>query len=183
MRCSRRAALLMPLAVLAPGRTALAATPEPGRFDAPNLVEISPRLVTSGQPNAATLASLAAHGFAADIYLAPLTVHDAVRDEPEIVRRQGLTFIHIPIEFNEPGERDFERFAEAMASLRERKVLVHCQVNMRASAMVFLHRVIVDREDPERAYEAVAKVWSPNGQWRRFIVAMLRKHEIAFDPY
>lgn len=70
-----------------------------------------------------------------------------------------------------------------MASLRGHKVLVHCQVNMRASSMVFLHRVIVGREEPERAYEAVTQVWSPNGRWRAFIVAMLRNHEIAFDPY
>ena len=140
-------------------------------------------LVTAGQPNAAALATLAAHGFAADIYLAPLTVHDAVRDEPEIVRSQGLAFIHIPIAFNEPDEGDFARFTEALAAFRGRKVLAHCQVNMRASSMVFLHRVIVDHEAPETAYEAVTKVWSPNGTWRRFIVAMLRQHRIAFDPY
>jgi protein tyrosine phosphatase (PTP) superfamily phosphohydrolase (DUF442 family) len=178
MRCIRRAALLIPLAAA----LALQAA-EPARFQAPNLVEISPTLLTAGQPNAAALTTLAAHGFAADIYLAPLTVHDAVRDEPEIVRAQGLAFIHIPIAFNEPDEADFARFTEALAAFRGRKVLVHCQVNMRASSMVFLHRVIVDHEAPETAYEAVTKVWSPNGTWRRFIVAMLRRHQIAFDPY
>jgi hypothetical protein len=62
-------------------------------------------------------------------------------------------------------------------------VLVHCQINLRASSMVFLHRVIVGQEDPEQAYAAVAKVWSPDGPWRRFIVAMLRQQGLTFEPY
>ncbi len=51
------------------------------RLIAPNVVEISPRLVTSGQPSAEALAGLKAMAFDAVIYLAPPTVSDAVRDE------------------------------------------------------------------------------------------------------
>lgn len=54
---------------------------QPARLAAPNVVEISPRLVTSGQPSAEALAGLKAQGFEAVIYLAPPTVTDAVRDE------------------------------------------------------------------------------------------------------
>jgi hypothetical protein len=75
---------------------------------APNVVDISPRLVTSGQPSAESLANLKALGFEAVIYLAPPTVQDAVRDEPLIVTRQGLTFINIPIRFDHPTEADFD---------------------------------------------------------------------------
>ena len=181
MHCTRRTALLAPLAAVLSTPAAHAA--EPARFQAPNLVEISPTLVTCGQPNAAALKTLAAHGFAADIYLAPLTVYDAVRDEPEIVRGHGLEFVHIPIAFNEPDEADFARFTEAMATLRERKVLVHCQVNMRASSMVFLYRAIKLKEPPDAAYKAVAQVWSPQGPWKNLIEAQLKKNGIAFEPY
>lgn len=66
---------------------------------------------------------------------------------------------------------------------RDKKVLVHCQVNMRASSMVFLYRVLRLKEPPERAYEAVEQVWSPRGAWRRLIVEQLREHGIAFEPY
>ena len=48
---------------------------------APNIVTISPRLVTSGQPNAASLSRLYEQGFDAVIYLAPPTVADAVAGE------------------------------------------------------------------------------------------------------
>lgn len=144
-------------------------------------MEISPRLVTSGQPSAATLGRLKEQGFGAVIYLAPPTVHDAVREEHLIVGRQGLVFINIPIQFDRPTDDDFETFAAALKGLGDRKVLVHCQVNLRASSMVFLYRAIVLKEDPKAAYHAVEKVWVPEGPWRRLIEDELHKHHIDFD--
>ncbi|WP_395689349.1 protein tyrosine phosphatase family protein [Caenimonas koreensis] len=150
---------------------------------APNVVTISPALVTAGQPNAASLKALGSDGFRAVIYLAPMTVMDAVREEAEIVRAQGLEFINIPIDFGEPTEAEFARFTETMERLKGQKVLVHCQVNMRASTFTFLYRVLTLHESPELAYEAVAKVWSPRGPWRQLVVAQLKKAGIAFDLY
>ncbi|HUP97874.1 MAG TPA: protein tyrosine phosphatase family protein [Usitatibacter sp.] len=150
-------------------------------FNAPNIVEISPRLVTSGQPTAEALAGLKAEGFEAVIYLAPPNVSDAVRDEPLIVSRQGLAFINIPIRFDNPTEADFETFAGILAALGARKVLVHCQVNLRASSMVFLYRAIRLKEPPRAAYEAVGRVWNPDRAWRRLIEDQLRKHDIKFE--
>lgn len=152
-------------------------------LDAPNVEVISPRLVTSGQPTQQALASLAAQGFGADIYLAPPTVSDAVHDEAGIVERQGVAYVNIPIKFDNPTEADFEAFSTALRKLRDRKVLVHCQLNMRASSMVFLYRVIVDKEDPERAYQAVIRVWVPEGPWRALMIRLLRKNHMAFEPY
>ena len=146
-----------------------------------NEVEISPRLVTSGQPNAEALGKLKAQGFQAVIYLAPPSVPDAVRDEQLIVTRQGITFVNIPVRFDDPTEADFETFAAVLGALGDRKVLVHCQVNMRASSMVFLYRAIRLKEEPRKAYEAVTRVWAPDGPWRRLIEQQLRKHRVSFE--
>jgi protein tyrosine phosphatase (PTP) superfamily phosphohydrolase (DUF442 family) len=151
------------------------------RLAAPNVVEISPMLSTSGQPSAEALGGLKAQGFQTVIYLAPPTVSDAVREEQLIVTRQGLTFINIPIQFDNPTESDFEAFASVLSALRDRKVLVHCQVNLRASSMVFLYRTITLKEQPLAAYQAVQRVWSPSGPWRRLIESQLRKHSISFE--
>ena len=174
-------AALLAAAVLFGASTAIVAADSALR--APNAVPISAKLVTSGQPSVDALSKLSAQGFGAVIYLAPPTVSDAVPDEAEIVRKQGLEFVNISIQFGKPTQADFESFVTAMNRLSERKVLVHCQVNMRASSMVFLYRVIVGREQPEQAYEAVAKVWSPEGPWRNLLVTQLRKAGVAFEPY
>jgi protein tyrosine phosphatase (PTP) superfamily phosphohydrolase (DUF442 family) len=166
---------------------ALAPAARAAGLDAPNVVPVDARLVTAGQPTAAALASLRAQGFEAVIYLAPPTVADAVRDEPDILQRQGIAYVNVPIDFASPGERDFDAVSDAVAAAlaahRGAKVLVHCQVNMRASVMVFLYRVVVGREDPEAAYRDVARVWSPRGPWRRLIVDVLRRHGVSFEPY
>jgi protein tyrosine phosphatase (PTP) superfamily phosphohydrolase (DUF442 family) len=150
---------------------------------APNIVQITPLLFTSGQPNAGALAGLGTQGFEAVVYLAPPTVGDAVKDEAMIVGRQGMVFVNIPMDWENPKEKDFQMFSAALTGLDQRKVLVHCQVNMRGSTMTFLYRTITLHEDPAQAYDAVAKVWSPRGKWKDYIRDMLRKHNIAFEPY
>jgi len=150
---------------------------------APNVVPISANLVTSGQPTAEALARLSEQGFGAVIYLAPPTVSDAVPAEADMVRKQGMEFVNIPIPFNNPTQADFQAFVATMNRLGSRKVLVHCQVNMRASSMTFLYRVIVRGEKPELAYESVAKVWSPHGPWKDLLVVELSKAGVAFEPY
>ena len=150
---------------------------------APNVVQVSPTIVTSGQPTLPSLKALGSDGFNAVIYLAPTTVMDAVAGEADIVRGQGMEWINIPIDFGDPTDTDLAKFFETMDRLKGQKVLVHCQVNMRASTFTFLYRVLSLREPPEQAYEAVAKVWSPRGPWRRLAVAQLKKAGMAFEPY
>lgn len=161
----------------------LTAAAEPAALRAPDVVEISPALVTSGQPPAETLARLRDLGFAAVINLAPPDAHDAVREEAAIVDRQGLAYVALPIAFGNPTGKDFEAFASALRAQSGHKVLVHCQVNMRASTMVFLYRVVVGKEDPQLAYESVLKVWVPDGPWKRLLREELREHRIDFEPY
>ena len=153
------------------------------RLAAPNIVEISPSLVTSGQPSARALAALAEEGFQAVIYLAPSSVSDAVANEPEILKTQGIEFVHIPIPFGEPTEAHFAQFAEQLTRLSSRKILVHCQVNMRASTMVFLYRVIVGNEPPTIAYSSVTKVWSPQGPWLSLVKRLLAQYRVDFEPF
>ena len=150
-------------------------------IQAPNVVPISENLVTAGQPTADSLAGLSKLGFKAVIYLAPPTVRDAVANEPEIIGNQGLAYVNIPIQWAKPTEADFQSFVETMKRFQGQKVLVHCQAGMRASAMTFLYRVIVAKENPSQAYEAVLKVWTPKGQWKELMNSQLKKAKIAFE--
>jgi protein tyrosine phosphatase (PTP) superfamily phosphohydrolase (DUF442 family) len=150
---------------------------------APNVVTITPLLVTSGQPSVQALRALRQLGFEAVICLVPDTVPVAVKEEPELLEKQGIEFAYVPIPFNKPEEHHFLAVAAALSRLKAKKVLVHCEVNMRASSMVFLYRVIHGKEDPARAYEAVASIWSPRGPWRQLIESQLHKHGIAFELY
>jgi protein tyrosine phosphatase (PTP) superfamily phosphohydrolase (DUF442 family) len=152
-------------------------------LDAPNLVVVTPRIITSGQPTAKALASLGKQGFDAVIFLVPDGISSNVTDEAAILKNQGIPYIHIPIPFGQPNATHYTAFASAMSGLTNKKVLVHCEINLRASSMVFLYRTIALKEDPQRAFESVAKVWSPRGAWKPFIQEMLSKSAITFEPY
>jgi protein tyrosine phosphatase (PTP) superfamily phosphohydrolase (DUF442 family) len=153
----------------------------PSRRWAPNLVEIDPRLVTAGQPTLAGLGTLAAQGFAAVVYLAPFSVADAIREEPDILAAQGIRFVHLPVPFDRPAASHADALRRTLGELAGVRTLVHCQVNLRASSLVFLHRVIDRGDDPALAWEAVTRVWQPAGPWRRLIASQLRVHGIAFE--
>ena len=169
--------------LLAGAAFAFAAGASAADLAAPNMNVVSPTLVTAGQPTAAALASLGAQGFGAVIFFAPPTERGVVKEEEEILARQGIAFVTLKLDFERPTEPDYDAFAAAMAAQAGKKVLVHCQINLQASSMVFLHRVIVDKEDPDAAYQPVARVWSPPAAWKRFIAGTLRSRGVSFEPY
>ena len=152
-------------------------------LEAPNAVTISQHLVTSGQPNVRSLASLREEGFSAVIYLVPPNAYDAVPREAEMLREQGIEYVQVPIQWEKPSDADYDAFAAAMKRLGSGKVLVHCQINLRVSTMAFLYRVVALGEGPDKAYESVASVWSPNAVWKRYIVTQLARVNVAFEPY
>lgn len=148
---------------------------------APNVRVISPLLVTAGQPDRASLQRLKAEGYAAVISLAPGNTADAVPDQAQILAAQGVEFVHIPIPWQAPEAKHLEAMAAAMQRFKGRKVLVHCQMNMRASAVTFLYRTIYEKEDPAREWGDVTPIWTPANQWAEFVGGQLRAHGIIFD--
>jgi protein tyrosine phosphatase (PTP) superfamily phosphohydrolase (DUF442 family) len=148
---------------------------------APNVRVISPLLVTAGQPDRASLQRLKAEGYDAVINLAPGDSRDAIPDQAAILSAQGVDYVHIPMPWQAPEANHLDAMASAMQKLQGKKVLVHCQMNMRASAVTFLYRTIHAKEDPARAWEDVKPLWTPTNQWAQFIDTQLRAHGIAFD--
>jgi protein tyrosine phosphatase (PTP) superfamily phosphohydrolase (DUF442 family) len=160
-----------------------AANPAALRLEAPNVLPIRAELVCSGQPTPAALKGLGSLGFDAVLYLAPASVGDAVRDEPELLRAQGIEFAHVPMPWDAPTLAQVDQVLDTLTRWQgqKRKVLVHCQVNMRASSLVFLYRVLVGREPPERAWADVTRIWSPNKTWAGLIQQALQRGGVAFD--
>jgi protein tyrosine phosphatase (PTP) superfamily phosphohydrolase (DUF442 family) len=145
-----------------------------------NYVVATERLHTSGQPNAAALATLAGQGFELVVNLAPPGNQGAVAEEGKLVAEDGPTYVNIPVNWQQPTYEDFALFSAVMNGARDRKTLVHCQLNMRASAFTFLYRVVHEGVAPEEALKALQAVWIPRDQWAAFTADVLKRHEIDF---
>jgi protein tyrosine phosphatase (PTP) superfamily phosphohydrolase (DUF442 family) len=153
-----------------------------GRDQPPlNYVAIHERLATAGQPSPAQLRRLRADGYEVLINLAPPGSYGSVADEGDIVSRLGMVYVNIPVDWKAPAERDFRFFADLLKANRDRRVLVHCQMNMRASVFVFLYRILYEAVPVDVAATAVTQVWQPNATWRGFMDTLLKPRRGELD--
>src|SRR5262249_581609 len=61
----------------------------------------------------------------------------ALPDEAASVSRLGMTYTHIPVDFQKPTNGDFGQFCSAMEQIKELPVHVHCIANYRVSAFFY----------------------------------------------
>ena len=132
-----------------------------GIEQARNYRKVSDRLATSGVVGADLLQSLGAEGFEVVVNLLPADSVYAVAGEEGIVKRQNIVYHSIPVDFAHPTPADFERFAEVMDAVRDKKVLVHCAANYRVSAFYSLYARSRGAWSEAQAREFVRSVWNP----------------------
>lgn len=135
----------------------------------PNLLRVNDRLATSGMPRPEDFSAIREAGFEAVINLAMPTSDNAMANEGDLVTRAGMTYIHIPVNFESPQPTDFTRFARMMDTLQDERAYVHCAANMRVSAFVFLHRALRDSGGRAETEHDLKRIWNPAGVWREFI--------------
>ena len=141
----------------------------PDPTDFPNWRRLDQRITTSGRPDDAQLAVLRDLGARYVVNLALHSHERALPDEAGSVAALGMAYIHIPVAFDAPTDRDFDRFCDAMAAIGDAPVHIHCIVNARVSA--FLYRWRRERLGwPEAAARPdLDALWQPGGVWAAFI--------------
>jgi len=133
-------------------------------------------LSSSGQPTAAQFPDIREAGFERVVFLAFTDHDDSVAHEDRIVRRLGMDYVQIPVDWETPAKSDFYSFAAVVKQEPRKKTLVHCQVNFRASSFSFLYRVLFENTDMAQAKDDLDSVWVPNDTWRRFIFDILEEN-------
>ncbi|MEZ4415597.1 MAG: protein tyrosine phosphatase family protein [Gemmatimonadota bacterium] len=135
-----------------------------------NFQIVSERLASSGQIGYDQIPLIREAGYQVIINLA---VADEERNGREgfLVAQEGLTYVHIPVVWDEPEIADVRMFFDVMRANRDRKVYVHCFANMRASAFVYLCRTLVEGMPEAEARATMNAVWDPreNDAWARLL--------------
>ena len=104
-----------------------------------NYVKVDEHISTAGQPTEDQLRDAAAEGFTAVINLAPVNPPYTPADEAGLARELGLTYIYIPVAWNNPTDADFAAFEQAMSATAGRRTLIHCAANFRVTAFYPLY--------------------------------------------
>jgi len=135
-----------------------------------NYYKVPDLFETSGQPNNKQLISIANGGYEAVINLAPnTTIEGRIINEEGILRSKNITYIHIPVDFNNPLDEDFNKFVVALEQNKHKKIWVHCAANMRVSAFVFKYRRDVLGLSPKNIEVDLEAIWVPNKTWGSFL--------------
>ena len=135
-----------------------------------NYYQVPGLFETSGQPNNKQLISIANGGYEVVINLAPnTTIEGRVINEKDILKYNNITYIHIPVDFNNPLDEDFNKFVAALEENKHKKIWVHCAANMRVSAFVFKYRRDVLGLSQKNIERDLKAIWIPNKAWSFFL--------------
>lgn len=134
-----------------------------------NFLEISPLILTAGQPTRDQFSLIQRAGCRAVINLALPTSTNAIEDEKELVESLSMTYIHIPVIWEAPTLDNLKAFFEVMDCWQGQKIFVHCAMNMRVSAFLFLYRVLRLKMREEDAQQDLFAIWQPYEFWQQFI--------------
>lgn len=142
-----------------------------GLADIRNFVQLAADVGTSGQPRREQFADIAAAGYAVVVNLALPTSDHAIAEEGSLVTGLGMRYVHIPVEFQAPTVDDLRTFFGVMDAFAGRKVWVHCVVNARVSAFMYLYLRHVRGCDEAASRSVVLERWAPSMDetWKRFL--------------
>jgi protein tyrosine phosphatase (PTP) superfamily phosphohydrolase (DUF442 family) len=125
---------------------------------------------TSGQPSKEQLELIAREGYKAVINLAPNSlIESSVFNEKEILSNANVEFIHIPVDFKQPKQENFDEFVAQVQKFKNEKIWIHCAANMRVSAFVYKYRREILNLPHNEIVDDLKTVWIPNKNWRSFL--------------
>ena len=145
--------------------------------DIRNYRKVNDQLITGGQPTEEQLKSVAVDGFQTVINLATIDPRYSLPDEPGLARSLGMSYHHIPVDWENPTENDFAEFEKLMRQSPAQKTFVHCAMNFRVTAFYSLYAMKNLGWTDQQADEFRASVWAGSNYpvWEKFIRAMKEK--------
>ncbi|MCL4529849.1 MAG: protein tyrosine phosphatase family protein [Chloroflexi bacterium] len=144
--------------------------------DIRNFLQLNENLLSSGMPTAGQIKSVAEAGVKVVINLVPFDPEQDLADEDKLVESLGMKYVNIPVDWEAPMRQNFDDFIKAMDENKNKKTLVHCRANYRATGFITLYRVTRLGWKPEDAFKDLRRIWNPDEYpiWKKFIEENLK---------
>ncbi|MBY0540047.1 MAG: protein tyrosine phosphatase family protein [Campylobacterales bacterium] len=138
-----------------------------------NYVKINELISTSGQPKIEELELIAKEGFEVVINLAVPTTSNALENEDKIVSSLNMSYIHIPVDFENPKISDLKLFLNILQALGANKVWIHCAKNYRVSAFMYVYHKYILHTPFEQIDLSIFDIWQPSLVWQELMKVQL----------
>ncbi len=138
-----------------------------------NYIKINELISTSGQPKIEELELIANEGFEVVINLAMPTTSNALENEDKIVSSLNMSYIHIPVDFENPKLSDLKLFLNILQALGANKVWIHCAKNYRVSAFMYVYHKYILHTPFEQIDLSIFDMWQPSLVWQELMKVQL----------
>lgn len=138
-----------------------------------NFIQINDNIATSGQPSKEQFQKIAEKGYEYVINLAVCHSEGRLDNEDKIVTDLGMNYLHLPVEFEEPTEQNLLDFIEILQAISHRKVWVHCIMNYRVSAFMYVYHKYILRTPFDDIDLSVLEEWGPSSTWQNIMKTQL----------
>jgi len=148
-----------------------------------NYKRISDKLSLAGQPKECELIELSESGFEVVINIAPTDSRYSLKDEEGLVEYLGMEYFHLPVDFAEPTESDFEKFCMLVESQVNKQVFIHCAANYRVTVFYALYAMKYGILGRDAALSVVSSIWNLDDfpVWKDFFERVMLEIEASAD--
>ncbi|AXH14876.1 protein tyrosine phosphatase family protein [Malaciobacter mytili] len=140
-----------------------------------NYIKINDKISTSGQPTLEELKIIADNDFKVVINLALSNSSLALENEDKIVSQLGMTYIHIPVDFENPEIDNLKIFLAILNSFTNIKVWVHCAKNYRVTAFMYVFHKYFLKTPFENINLSMFDIWTPSKKWQELMKISLEE--------
>ena len=134
-----------------------------------NYIKINELISTSGQPTPEQFKLIAQEGFEVVINLALHNASNAIENEDIVVTDLNMAYFHIPVNFENPKASDLKLFVNTLQALGANKVWVHCALNYRVSAFMYVYHKYVLKTPFDDIDLSMFEQWGPDSKWQELI--------------
>lgn len=134
-----------------------------------NYIKINELISTAGQPTVEQFKIIQENDFDIVINLALSNSTNAIENEDKVVSELGMTYIHIPVDFENPKLSDVKQFLNILQALGSNKVFIHCAMNYRVSAFMYIYHKYILKTPFDNIDLSMFEQWGPNEIWQSII--------------
>ena len=141
-----------------------------------HLNSISPEFTTAAQPTTEILKEYKDKGYKVVINFRQPHEHDSA-GEIAATKQLGLRYYNIPVDYMNPKFEQATEFLKLTDDPANRPTLIHCTVNIRASAFFMIRRMMRDNWTFEAALKEAEKAIRIAPHYQKFVKDYVAQHK------
>ena len=144
-----------------------------------NFFQYSHNIACAGLPKEDEFILIKELGYEVVISLSMPSDSVTIENEDLILSNLDIPYFHLPVDANNPKEKDFEQFLLLLKIFKKYKIFIHCTKNCRLSTFIYLYHAI---ETGELNEKLLNQFCNPREEWILFRKYILNKYNIE-DKY